>query len=90
MQIECRLFQIAMSKQDLDGAQIGAGFEQMRGEAMAQSVGMNGFVNAGPLDGFMTSVPGHAEADRISASVPGASWEQPLFRSAMQPSKVGS
>ena len=36
----------------------------------------------------MASIPGHAEADRILAGVPGPSWEQPQFRSAMQSSKV--
>ena len=49
MQIECRLFQIAMSKQDLDGAQIGAGFEQMRGDPMAQSVEMNRLASSSVL-----------------------------------------
>ena len=78
-----------MPQQDLDGAQVRPGFEQMRGEAMMQSVRMNGLVNAGPLGGLMTSVPGHINADRIIAGVPGTSWEQPLFWSAMQPSKVG-
>jgi len=34
MQINRGLFQIAMSEQHLDGAQIGTGFEQVRGKAM--------------------------------------------------------
>jgi len=35
MQIDCRLFKVAMSQQHLNGAQVGAGFEQMRGKAVA-------------------------------------------------------
>ena len=35
MQIDRRLFQVAMPEQHLNGAQVGAGFQQMRGEAMA-------------------------------------------------------
>jgi hypothetical protein len=35
MQIDCRLFKVAMSQQHLDGAPIGTGFEQMRSKAVA-------------------------------------------------------
>jgi hypothetical protein len=35
MQIDGRYFEVAMAEQDLDGAQIGAGFKKMRGEAMS-------------------------------------------------------
>jgi hypothetical protein len=35
MQINRRLFQVAVSEQHLDGPQVGSGLEQMGGEAMA-------------------------------------------------------
>jgi hypothetical protein len=44
MQIDCRFLQIAMPQQHLDGAQVGTGFEQMSGKAVAQSMGMDAFV----------------------------------------------
>src|SRR5260370_23713571 len=36
VQIDGRVFQPLMAHQQLDGAQVGTGFEQMRGEAMPQ------------------------------------------------------
>src|SRR5437660_3401761 len=36
MQIDRRLLQVAMPEQHLNGAQVGTGFEQMRGKAVAQ------------------------------------------------------
>ena len=41
MQIDRRFLKVAMPEQHLDGAQVGAGFEQMRGKAVAQRVGMD-------------------------------------------------
>ena len=39
----------------LDGAQVGTGFEQMRGKAVAQSVGMDALVlKAGALGSLLT------------------------------------
>ena len=52
MEVEGGLFQIAMTQQDLNGAQIRAGFEQMRGETVAQRVRMDCFLDAGPLGGI--------------------------------------
>jgi len=59
MKIDRGLFEIAMSQQHLDGAQVGSGFQQVRGKAMTQSVRMDvpvlktssfGGVPAGPPD----------------------------------------
>jgi hypothetical protein len=41
MQIDGRYLEVAMAEQDLDGAQVGAGFEKMCGEAVSQSVRMD-------------------------------------------------
>jgi len=41
MQVDCRHFEVAMPKQYLNRAQIGAGFKKVGRETVAQSVGMN-------------------------------------------------
>jgi hypothetical protein len=41
MQVDGSDLEVAMAEQDLDGAQIGSGFEQVGGETMAQGVRMN-------------------------------------------------
>ncbi len=84
MQIDSRLLQVAMTEQDLDRAQVRAGFKQMRSEAVAQQVGMNSFVDAGPLGCDAASLIGDIEADRRSAGVPRPSRKQPLFGFAIQ------
>jgi hypothetical protein len=38
VEIASGFFQIVMSQQDLNGVQVGAGFEQVSGEAMAQGI----------------------------------------------------
>jgi hypothetical protein len=35
MQVDRRLLEVTMTEQHLDGAQVGTGFEQMRGKAVA-------------------------------------------------------
>ena len=48
MQVDGGLFQIAVAQQDLNGAQIGAGFEQMSGKAVTQRVGDEPFSGCRP------------------------------------------
>ena len=55
LQIASRSFQVGVPEQDLDGAQIGAGFEQVRGKGMTQRVRMNRFGNAGRARGAAAS-----------------------------------
>ena len=58
MQIDRRLLQVAMPEQHLNGAQVGTGFEQMRGKAVAQRVGMNVLVfKPSALCGVLTGSP---------------------------------
>ena len=55
MQIDRRLLQVAMPEQHLNGAQVGTGFEQMCGKAVAQRMGMDVLVfKAGALRGLLT------------------------------------
>ena len=67
MQVDRRFLQVAMSEQHLDGAQVGAGFEQMRGEAVAQRVGMNMLVREpSAFGGVLAGRPDHLGGDRIA------------------------
>ena len=47
MQIDRRFFQVAMTEQHLDGAQVGAGFQQMSREAVSKRMGMDMLVRPG-------------------------------------------
>ena len=49
VQVDRGVLQVAMAEQQLNGAQIGAGFEQVSGEAVAQGVGVDVLAEAGAL-----------------------------------------
>jgi hypothetical protein len=58
MQIDGRYFEVAMTEQDLDGAQVGAGFEKVCGKAMSQGVRMNmPVLKAGAFGGDLAGSP---------------------------------
>ena len=76
VQVDRRLFQIAMAQQHLDGAQVGTGFEQMRGKAVAQSVGMDVLMfKAGAFGGLLTGTPQDLGGDRITCGMPSVARE---------------
>jgi len=50
--------------------QIGAGFEQVGGEAMAEHVGIDTFLNPGAAGGLDASVVGHLVIDGVISAVP--------------------
>jgi hypothetical protein len=52
MQIDSRVGQLGVSEQQLDGAEIGTGFEQMRCEAVPKRVRRNALGDAGRLRRF--------------------------------------
>ena len=57
VQIAGRHLQIFMAEQKLDGAQVGAGFEQMGGPRVANQVRGNSLANAGLLRCFGARQP---------------------------------
>jgi hypothetical protein len=58
MQINGSDFEVAMSEQYLDGAQVGAGFEQVCGEAMSQGVRMDApMLEAGAFGSNLAGAP---------------------------------
>ena len=77
-----------MPEQNLNGAEIGAGLIEMRRETMAQRVGVDAFLEAGTLGGFMACVPNGFRIDGpIFAIVAG---EQPSAGFAMVEMPVGA
>ena len=73
------VFQIFMPEQDLNGAEIGAGFIEMCRKTVTKSVGMNAFLKAGTLSGFPTGIPNGFGIDRpiltiVAGEQPGAGF----------------
>ena len=76
MQIDRRFLQVMMPQRRLDGAQVSTSFEQMRGKAVAQSVGMNVLVfKAGAFGGLLASVPENLGRDRMTRCMPSVAGE---------------
>ena len=58
MQVDGSDLEVAMAEQDLNGAQVGAGFEKVCGETMPQSVGMDvSVVEACAFGGDLAGAP---------------------------------
>jgi hypothetical protein len=76
MQIDGRYFEVAMAEQDLNSAQVGAGFKKMGRETMAQSVGMNApVVEAGAYSSDLAGRPEDLGGDRVTCRVPAVAGE---------------
>jgi hypothetical protein len=82
MEIDGGFFQIVMAQQDLNGVQVGAGFQQVRGEAVTEHVGIHLLLNAGAAGGVLTSVTRRFGIDGLIAAVPAVAGEQPYGFSA--------
>ena len=68
MQIPGRDLQILMTEQKLDGAQVGTGFQQMRGPAVANQVrALLGLRMPASLAAFVQRQPHRLVADRLLA-----------------------
>ena len=88
MHVNQGVFQIFMSEQHLNGAEIGAGFIEVCRETMAQRMGVDAFLETGALGGFMTCVPNGFRIDGpVFAIVAG---EQPGAGFAMVEPPVGA
>ena len=82
------VFQVFMTEQDLNRAEIGTGLIKMRRKTVAQRVGMHAFLDAGALGGVLTRVPNGFRIDRpILAVVAG---KQPGAGFAMVETPVGA
>ena len=62
------VFQIFMTEQDLNGAEIRASLVEMRRKTVAKQMGIHAFLEAGALGGFLTCEPNgfsYRSADRL-------------------------
>ena len=66
-----------MPQQNLDGPQIRAGFEQVGGETVPQSVGMDFLADAGALGRFSAGNPDDLGGNRMIGGVPAVAGKQP-------------
>ena len=81
-QISGRGAQAAMAEQQLDGAQIGAGLQQMDGERMAQGMRGDRLGDAGSLKRLPAGDLNGERRDRLPGPV---AWKQPLLRMGVLP-----
>src|SRR5713226_3253303 len=88
MQIDGGLFEITMPQQHLDGAQIRARFEQMRGKAVAQRVRMHAVREAGPPRSSFTGMVDHLGSDGAIAGMTMLARKQPYAGFSPQPVPV--
>ena len=68
--------------------QVGASFEQVRGEAVPQHVGIHLLLNPGTAGGILASVARGLGIDGLIAAVPAIPGKQPDTGSFAQPSPV--
>src|ERR1700739_2305626 len=76
MQISGRSLQILMTEQQLYGAQVGAGFQQMCGPAVPNQMGAHPLTNAGFLRRLGACMPHGFVADRLLVIAMHARGEQ--------------
>src|SRR5262249_13435196 len=77
VEIDGGLFQIAMPQQNLDGPQIRAVFEQVRGETVPQGVGMDFFADTSALSRLSAGKPDDLGGNRMIGGVPSVPGEEP-------------
>ena len=77
MQIDDRVLQVRVSEQQLDGAQIGAGFEQVRREAVAKQMRGDALRDAGVPGRLLTCAPDSFDRDRhVGSPALLVAWKQ--------------
>jgi hypothetical protein len=87
VQVDRGFLQVAMS-QHLNRSQVSTGFEQMRGKAVAQGVGMDPLVlKTGAFGGLLTGVSENLGGDRMTCRMPSVAGEQPIGGLAFQPAE---
>jgi hypothetical protein len=71
MEIASGFFQIVMPQQNLNGVQVGAGFQHVGGEAVTEHVGIHLLLYSGTTSGILAGVTRRFGVDRLIAAVPG-------------------
>src|SRR5580704_2596037 len=77
VQVAARCFQIGMTEQELNSAQVGAGFEQVGRERVPQGMRMDMFVESCPRGRLLHGVPYAFGCDgEIAVGMTVFAWEQ--------------
>src|SRR5487761_2127768 len=77
MQVECSITDLGMAKQNLDGAQVCAGFKHVGREAMSKQMGRHPLTYAGALASLVHGLPHDLRSNGlISPPVVHRTWEQ--------------
>src|ERR1700758_3618389 len=91
MQIDGRLFQITVSEQQLDGAQVCACLQQVRRETMSKRVRVDLTMRkSGALGSVLTGIPKNLGGNGTTSRMPPVPGEQPLGRLAAKSAPVGT
>jgi hypothetical protein len=91
MQIDGRLFEVTVTEQQLDGAQVSARFQQMGRETMSKRVRVDmAMCKSGAFGYVLTSIPKNLGCDGATARVPTVARKQPLGRLAAKSASIGT
>ena len=83
MQVYGSDLEVSMSEQDLDRAQVGAGFKKMCGEAMTQSVRMDApMLKTRTFSSDLAGSPEDLGGYRMTGRMPAVAGKEPLLRLA--------
>jgi hypothetical protein len=75
MQVDRCLFEIVMSQEQLNGAQVSAVFQQVGSETVAQGVGMDPILEASVLGSLLAGIPRCLRGDGMRSGVPAPAGE---------------
>jgi hypothetical protein len=78
MEVDGGLFQVVVTQQHLDAAQIRTCFEQVSGKTMSNGVRVHVFFDARSLGGIPAGMPNHFRSNRPIAVMVPVAWKQPL------------
>ena len=79
-----------MAQQNLNGAKIGAGLQQMSREAMTQRVGMGLFLKARSQGSFVAGMPDGFSIDRLLTARVAVTWKQSSSGLGVQAMPMGT
>ncbi len=75
MKVDAGLFQIMMSEERLNGAQIGASFQEVGCKTVAQRVRMDAMLEAGVLCRLLAGLPHYLGGNGMWGGMPTPVWE---------------
>ena len=77
MEIAGGLFQIVMAQQNLNGVQVGARFQHVRGEAVTEDVGIHLLLDSRTATGVLARMAWCFRIDGLITAMPAVSGEEP-------------